>query len=67
MPATHNATGRARKVSGSINVAPLASTSAPYTRRRNKIAGQFSPRMIEMLELVAYRVLAYPLIASLAG
>src|SRR5262249_15093370 len=58
MPATHNATGRARKNSGSITVAPLASTSTPYTRRRNKIAGQFSPRLIEMLESAAYRALS---------
>jgi hypothetical protein len=58
MPATHDATGRARKTSGSILVAPLATTSAPYIRRRNKIAGQFSPRLIEMLESAAYRALS---------
>jgi hypothetical protein len=58
MPATNNRTGRARKTSGSITVAPLASTSAPYTRQRNKISGQFAPRLIEMLESAAYRALS---------
>jgi hypothetical protein len=58
MPATHNATGRARKNSGDIMLAPLATTSRPYPRRRNKISGQFAWQLIEMLASPAYRVLS---------
>jgi hypothetical protein len=55
MPRTHDATGRTRKSSGNINVAP---GSAPRFRRRNKITGQFAWRTIEMLESPAMSVLS---------
>jgi len=58
MPPTHNATGRVRKNSGDINLAPLATTSRPYPKRRNKIDGQFAARLIEMLESPPYRALS---------
>jgi hypothetical protein len=58
MPRTHDATGRARKTSGDVLIAPLANTSNPYPRRRNKIAFQFVARPSEMLESPAYRVLS---------
>jgi hypothetical protein len=58
MPPTHNATGRARKNSGDINLAPLATTSRPFPRRRNKIPVQFQWQPTAMLESAAYRVLS---------
>jgi hypothetical protein len=56
MPRTHNATGRSRKNTGSINAAPGRSTTR--YKRRNKISEQFSPRVRSMLESPAYRVLS---------
>ena len=56
VPPTHDKTGRARKSSGSILAAPPSSTTRPY--RRNKIAGQFAPRLIEMMESPPFRVLS---------
>jgi hypothetical protein len=56
VPATHDKTGRARKRSGSILVAPPSSTTRPYGGK--KIAGQFAARLIEMLESPAFRVLS---------
>ncbi len=56
MPRTHDNTGRTRKQSGDIMVAPLQTVTRPY--RRNKITGQFAARLIEMLESDAYRVLS---------
>ena len=56
MPPTHDKTGRSKRTSGSILAAPPQNTTRPY--RRNKIAGQFVPRLIEMIESPAYRVLS---------
>ncbi len=56
MPPTHDKTGRSRSRSGDIMAAPPTSTIRPF--RRNKIAGQFAPRLIEMLESPAYRVIS---------
>jgi hypothetical protein len=56
MPRTHNNTGRSRKNSGDIMAAPFKTTTRPYLR--NRIAGQFAPRLIDMLETPAYRVLS---------
>jgi hypothetical protein len=56
VPPTHDRTGRAKKNSGTILEAPPVSTTRPY--RRNKIAGQFAARLIEMLESVAYRAMS---------
>jgi hypothetical protein len=56
VPPTHEKTGRARKSSGSILAAPPTSTTRPF--RRNKIAGQFAARLIEMLESPAYSVMS---------
>lgn len=56
MPPTHDKTGRTRTRSGDIMVAPLTGAMGPY--RRNKIAGQFVARLIEMLESPAYRVMS---------
>jgi hypothetical protein len=50
MPRTHNRTGRARSRAGAN-----AMTSRP---NRQKIAGQFAPRLIEMLESPAFRSLS---------
>jgi len=57
MPKTHDATGRSLKRSGSILAAPPQTNTRAY-RRRNRIAGQFAPRLIEMLEGPAYRVMS---------
>jgi hypothetical protein len=56
MPRTHDATGRARKTSGDVLVAP--NTINPYPKRKNKIAYQFTARPIEMQESPAFRVLS---------
>lgn len=56
MPPTHDNTGRSVRRSGDILAAPFRSTTRPY--RRNKIVGQFAPRLIEMLESPAYRVMS---------
>ena len=56
MPPTHDATGRTKTRSGDIMAAPPKTTTPPY--RRNKIAGQFAARLIEMLESAAYRVMS---------
>jgi hypothetical protein len=56
MPRTVNRTGRARKTSGNINVAPGGSTTR--FRRRNKIGEQFAARTVAMLRSPAYRVLS---------
>lgn len=53
---THDVTGRTLKRSGDIGAAPATSTTRRY--RRNKIAGQFAPRLIEMIESPAFRVLS---------
>lgn len=58
MPRTHDATGRVRKTSGDVTLAPLANTSNPYPKRKNKIAYQFTARPIEMQESPAFRVLS---------
>jgi len=58
MPQTHDATGRVRKTSGDVLVAPLANTGNPYPKRRNKISYQFTARPIEMQESPAFRVLS---------
>jgi len=58
MPRTHDATGRVRKTSGDVTLAPLANTHNPYPRRRNKINYQFTARPIEMQESPAFRVLS---------
>jgi hypothetical protein len=57
VPKTHDATGRTLKCSGNILAAPPQTTTRAY-RRRNKIAGQFAPRLIEMLEAPAYRIMS---------
>ena len=56
MPPTHDKTGRAKKSSGSILAAPPRSTTRPY--RPKKITGQFAPRLIEMLESPAFKILS---------
>ncbi len=56
MPKTHDATGRTLQCSGSIRTAPDA--MATRLRRRNRIAEQFAPRVITMLEAPAFRVLS---------
>ena len=53
---THDPTGRTATRSGDIGAAPAVSTTRRY--RRNKIAGQFAPRLIEMIKSPAYRVLS---------
>jgi len=55
MPPTQDKTGRTKTLSGTILAAPPMSTTRPY--RRNRIAGQFAWRLIEMIESPAYRVL----------
>jgi hypothetical protein len=57
VPRTHDYTGRDRKRSGDINAAPNTTTTRAY-KRKNKIAGQFSWQLIEMLESPAWRVLS---------
>jgi hypothetical protein len=56
MPRTHEPGGRARKNSGSINIAP--GTFKPILRRRNRIGEQFAPRTISMLESPAFCALS---------
>ncbi len=56
MPPTHDKTGRSRKRSGDILAEPFKTTTRPY--RRNKIAGQFAARLIELLVSPAYRVMS---------
>lgn len=56
MPRSHDNTGRTRKASGDIMVAPGGSTTS--TRRRNRISEQFVARVVTMLEAPAYRVLS---------
>src|SRR6516164_783854 len=58
MPRTHDATGRVRKTSGDVTLAPLANTSNPYPKRKNKINYQFTARPIEMQESPGFRVLS---------
>jgi len=58
MPRTHDATGRVRKTSGDVTLAPIANTHNPYPKRKNKIAYQFVARPVEMIESPAYRVLS---------
>jgi hypothetical protein len=53
MPRTHNATGRARKSSGNINVAP-----GGKRLRRNVTAQQWTWQGIDMLMSPAFRVLS---------
>jgi hypothetical protein len=56
MPPTHDKTGRAKKKSGDIGLPTNPTTTRIF--RRNKIAGQFAPRLIEMLESPAFCVLS---------
>jgi hypothetical protein len=56
MPRTVNATGRARKNTGSIYVAP--GTVKPIAKRRNRIGEQFAARTITMLKSPAYFTLS---------
>jgi hypothetical protein len=53
---THDPTGRTATRSGDIGAAPATSTTRPY--RRSKIAGQFAPRLIEMIDAPPFRVLS---------